>query len=199
MPLQLQKIEGEWPRQKEKSFTQLGKGLQEVVSCMSLSCHTTQSIGTFKATNEIGNLFVEMSAKVRNQEFKGNAEQVFVERITVVQTLPTFYEQARNFFEKNIQLAREQGYYNKDVINAEDGYIEMFFRDAANYDEVADAFRNAPRPDFSDIEDNDEREYAMEEYDAALQEKATIAEEGGIPRWEACIKASAHSESTISG
>lgn len=188
----VKKIEGANAKAKEKVFTALGKELQEVVSLYVRSAAYNSEQWTFKATNEIGNLFVEMSAKVRNQEFKGKAEQVFVDRITVVQTLPTFYEQARNFFEKNIQLAREQGYYNKDVINAEDGYIEMFFRDAANYDEVADAFRNAPRPDFSDIEDNDEREYAMEEYDAALQEKATIAEEGGIPRWEACIKASAH-------
>lgn len=179
-------------KQKEKAFKDLGNELQTVVSAYVRSAAYNSEKWTFRATNEIGYLFVEMSAKVRNQSFEGNAEKVFVERIGVVQTLPTFYEQARSFFEKNIQLAREQGYYNEDVIAAEEGFIEMFYRDAANFDEVADAFRNAPRPDFSDIEDPDEAAAAEEEYEAALMEKATTAEEGGIPRWESCIKASAH-------
>ena len=179
-------------KQKEKAFKDLGNELQTVVSAYVRSAAYNSEKWTFRATHEIGYVFVDMAAKVRNQEFSGNAEKVFVERIGVVQTLPTFYEQARSFFEKNIQLAREQGYYNEDVIAAEDGYIEMFYRDAANYDEVADAFRNAPRPDFSDIEDPDEAAAAAEEYEAALMEKAATAEEGGIPRWESCIKASAH-------
>ncbi|GBU25453.1 hypothetical protein R83H12_02096 [Fibrobacteria bacterium R8-3-H12] len=167
---------------------------------------------TFRAKNRIAELFVLVAAKVREQELdvrdkkgKVDKERLFVERIQVVQQLPSYYEQARPLFQANIDLAREQGYYNPDVVAAQDGYIEMFYRDCQNFDEVGNAFAEAPLPDsvammkefiadqgmakedaiFAVHED-------LEAYREELQNKSQTAKQGALPRCASGIKASAH-------
>jgi hypothetical protein len=68
-------------------------------------------------------------------------------RIINVQQLPTYYDNAKTMYQGNIDLAREQGFYNSEVVAAEDGYIEMFYRNCATFLEVANAFASAPVPD----------------------------------------------------
>jgi len=167
---------------------------------------------TFRAKNRIAELFVTVSAKVREQEIdarnkKGQVdkEKLFVERILVVQQLPSYYEQARPLFQANIDLARDQGYYNPDVVAAEAGYIEMFYRDCENFYEVGKAFAEAPLPDSVSIV----REYIefegmtkedavfataedLEAYREELQNKSQTAKQGALPRCASGIKASAH-------
>jgi tetratricopeptide (TPR) repeat protein len=167
---------------------------------------------TFRAKNRIAELFVVVSAKVREQELdvknkKGQVdkEKLFVERIQVVQQLPSYYEQARPLFQTNIDLAREQGYYNPDVVAAQDGYIEMFFRDCQNFDEVGNAFAEAPLPDsvammkeFMEYEGmaKEDAIFAVHEdldaYREELQNKSQAAKQGALPRCASGIKASAH-------
>ncbi len=152
---------------------------------------------TFKATNEMGNLFVKLSGKIREQEVKSKKrgmkkqEEEFIMKLEVVQSLPSFYEEARKLFEKNIQIAREQGFYNREVIEAEEGYMQMWYQTGSNFDIVADAFRKAPVPDFRDLPKEDAK-FAKEDYMAALEEKAQTAEDGGIPHYANGLKASAH-------
>jgi len=166
-----------------------------------------------------------VSAKVREQEIdatrrdrKGNPildpktkkptedkEKLFVERIQVVQQLPTYYEMARPLFAANIDLAREQGYYNPDVVAAQDGYIEMFFRDCQTFYDVGNAFAEAPLPDSAAMV----REYIeyeemakedavfavhedLEAYREELQNKSQTAKQGALPRCASGIKAAAH-------
>ncbi|MDR2580106.1 MAG: tetratricopeptide repeat protein [Fibromonadaceae bacterium] len=167
---------------------------------------------TFRAKNRIAELFVAVSAKVREQEIdvrdrRGNVdkEKLFVERILVVQQLPSYYEQARPLFQANIDLAREQGYWNPDVVAAEEGFIEMFYRDCANFYEVGNAFAEAPLPDSAAIV----REYIefegmvredavlaahedLEAYREELQNKSQTAKQGALPRCSNGIRASAH-------
>ncbi|MDR1831092.1 MAG: tetratricopeptide repeat protein [Candidatus Fibromonas sp.] len=167
---------------------------------------------TFRAKNRIAELFVTVAAKVREQELdvrdkkgKVDKERLFVERIQVVQQLPSYYEQARPLFQANIDLAREQGYYNPDVVAAQDGYIEMFYRDCQNFDEVGNAFAEAPLPDSAAMV----REYISDEgmakedaifavhedleaYREELQNKSQAAKQGALPRCASGIKASAH-------
>jgi TolA-binding protein len=167
---------------------------------------------TFRAKNRIAELFVSVAAKVREQELdvrdkkgKVDKERLFVERIQVVQQLPSYYEQARPLFQANIDLAREQGYYNPDVVAAQDGYIEMFYRDCQNFDEVGNAFAEAPLPDSAAMV----REYIQDEgmakedaifavhedleaYREELQNKSQTAKQGALPRCASGIKASAH-------
>jgi tetratricopeptide (TPR) repeat protein len=167
---------------------------------------------TFRAKNRIAELFVNVSAKVREQEIdardkKGNVdkEKLFVERIMVVQQLPSYYEQARPLFQANIDLAREQGYYNPDVVAAQDGYIEMFYRDCENFYEVGKAFAEAPLPDSAAMvkeyiqEEGMAKEDAvfavaedLEAYREELQSKSQTAKQGALPRCSQGIKASAH-------
>jgi len=166
---------------------------------------------TFRAKNRIAELFVTVAAKVREQELdvrdkKGNVdkERLFVERIQVVQQLPSYYEQARPLFQANIDLAREQGYYNPDVVAAQDGYIEMFYRDCQNFDEVGNAFAEAPLPDSvaivkENIADGMVKEDAvfaahedLEAYREDLQNRSQTAKQGALPRCASGIKASAH-------
>ena len=167
---------------------------------------------TFRAKNRIAELFVVVAAKVREQELdvrdkKGNVnkEKLFVERIQVVQQLPSYYEQARPLFQANIDLAREQGYYNPDVVAAQDGYIEMFYRDCQNFDEVGNAFAEAPLPDsvamvkeFMEYEGmaKEDAVFAvtedLEAYREELQNKSLAAKQGALPRCASGIKASAH-------
>jgi len=167
---------------------------------------------TFRAKNRIAELFVVVAAKVREQELdvrdkkgKVDKERLFVERIQVVQQLPSYYEQARPLFQANIDLAREQGYYNPDVVAAQDGYIEMYYRDCQNFDEVGNAFAEAPLPDsvammkeFIEYEGmaKEDAIFAVHEdleaYREELQNKSQTAKQGALPRCASGIKASAH-------
>ena len=194
-----------------KTLKALTANLQVAVQHFAKSATYNSEKWTFKATNEMGKLFVLVAKKIREQEIGGSIEEVFVKRISIVQQLPTWYEQAIPLLEKNIQIAREQGYYNQDVIQAEEAYVEMFYQSAAVFDEVADAFRNAPVPDISSedpeairFELMDNFGYSEEEigddplgawtakYKADLDAKADNAGEAGIPKHAVCIEASVH-------
>jgi len=186
--------------------------LQSATKHYAKSAEYASEKWTFRAKNRIAELFVTVSAKVREQEIdvrdkKGNVdkERLFVERIQVVQQLPSYYEQARPLFQANIDLAREQGYYNPDVVAAQDGYIEMFYRDCQNFDEVGNAFAEAPLPDsvamvkeFMEYEGyaREDAEYAVHEdleaYREELMDKSQAAKQGALPRCSGGIKAAAH-------
>ena len=193
---------------KAKDIAGLTKILQKSMELFGNSATYNSEKWTFKATNEMGNLFVTLAQKVRDQEIKGSEEEVFAERIGVVQTLPSFYEQSQPLFKKNIDVAREQGYYNKDVITAEDGYIEMFYRNGHTFEELALAFEEAPVPDISGLSDDiiieelynmgfedsvidngDPKELWTEHYRNTLFEKAEAARQGATPKYETCIQA----------
>jgi len=166
---------------------------------------------TFRAKNRIAELFVTVATKVREQDIdardkKGNVdkERLFVERIQVVQQLPSYYEQARPLFGVNIDLAREQGYYNPDVVAAQDGFLEMFFRDCQNFYDVGNAFAEAPLPDsaamfkefraegYAKEDAADAVHEDLEAYREELMNKSQTAKQGALPRCAAGIKAAAH-------
>ena len=154
----------------------------------------------------MGMLFVTMAAKIREQELNGKKEEEkFAERIGIVQQLPSYYEQARPIFQKNIDLARDQGFYNQDVIEAEEGYIEMYYQGCAVFVEVADAFANSPLPDSASIvkeyveyegmakEDAIEAVHEdLEAYREELTNRSNGAKELAVPQCATGIKAAAH-------
>ena len=199
--------------------------LQEATKHYTKSAEYTSEKWTFRAKNSIAELFRTVSAKVREQELdairrdkKGNPimdkktkkpiedkEKLFVERIQVVQQLPTYYEMARPLFAANIDLAREQGYYNPDVVAAQDGYIEMFFRDCQTFYDVGNAFADAPLPDsaamvreYIEYEGMVKEDAAMvvgeelELYREELQTKSQTAKQGALPRCKQGLQAAAH-------
>lgn len=154
-------------KDKAKVIKTLVDILQKAMGHYSKSATYASEKWTFRATNRMGMLFVTMAAKIREQELNGKKEdERFAERIGIVQQLPSYYEQARPIFQKNIDLARDQGFYNKDVVEAEEGYIEMYYQGCAVFVEVADAFANSPLPDSAAIV----REYV--EYEGAVKEDA---------------------------
>ncbi|MCQ2054351.1 MAG: tetratricopeptide repeat protein [Fibrobacter sp.] len=193
-------------KEKAKVIKQLVDILQKAMSQYSKSATYASEKWTFRATNKMGMLFVTMAAKIREQELNGKKEEEkFAERITVVQQLPNYYEQARPIFQKNIDLARDQGFYNQDVIEAEEGYIEMYYQGCAVFVEVADAFAAAPLPDSAAIvkeyveyegavkEDAIEMAHEdLEAYRAELASKSDGAKQLAIPQCATGIKASAH-------
>ncbi|MGL1900498.1 MAG: hypothetical protein OCC49_00080 [Fibrobacterales bacterium] len=184
-------------KQKGKQIKKLTNILGTAMSHFANSASFSSEKWTFKATNEMGNLFVKLSQKIREQEIKSKKrgtsklEDEFIMRLEVVQSLPSFYEEARKLFEKNIQIAREQGFYNREVIQAEEGYMQMWYQTGSNFDLVASAFRKAPVPGFKDLP-REEAKFAREDYIAALEEKAQTAEDGGVPHYANGLKASAH-------
>jgi TolA-binding protein len=185
--------------------------LQNATKHYAKSAEYASEKWTFRAKNRIAELFVALSAKVREQEIdardkkgKVDKEKLFVERLQVVQQLPSYYEQARPLFQVNIDLAREQGYYNSDVVIAQDGYIEMFYRDCQNFDEVGNAFAEAPLPDsvtmvkeleydgyYIDDAVDEVRDF-LETYREELMGKSQTAKQGALPRCANGIKAAAH-------
>ena len=186
--------------------------LQSATAHYSKSATYASERWTFRSRNRIAELFVIVAAKVREQEIdvrdrRGNVdkERLFVARLQVVQQLPSYYEQARPLFQSNIDLAREQGYYNPDVVAAQDGYIEMFYRDCENFYQVGRAFAEAPLPDSAAMV----REYIefegmaredavfavhedLEAYREELENKSQTAKQGALPRCASGIRASAH-------
>jgi tetratricopeptide (TPR) repeat protein len=196
-------------RAKQKTIQDLTGLLGKATQYFVKSATYNHEQWTFKATNEMGYLFVMMAEKVRNQEVAGSLDEQFAERIGIVQGLPSFYEKGREFFQKNIDVAREQGYYNADVVTAENGYIEMFYRDGRTFAELGEAFRKAPVPDISRVPEDDiiyelydlgfedeeisesgnPRKLWSDHYRNTLNEKAEMAEQGGTPRYENCIRA----------
>src|SRR5574344_196796 len=193
-------------KDKAASIKQLVAILQKAMAQYSKSATYASEKWTFRATNKMGMLFVTMAAKIREQELTGKkVEEQFAERIGIVQQLPSYYEQARPIFQKNIDLARDQGFYNADVISAEEGYIEMYYQECAVFVEVADAFANSPLPDSAAIV----KEYVeyegmvkddaiaaahedLEAYREELAGRSSAAKEAGAPRCATGIKASAH-------
>ncbi|NLB62971.1 MAG: hypothetical protein GX801_02540, partial [Fibrobacter sp.] len=100
--------------------------------------------------------------------------------------------------------AREQGFYNADVIAAEEGYIEMAYQNCAAFFEVADAFANSPRLDKKDLIEEflydglakEDAEMLAEDevaaYDEEIELKVNTAREAGVPKCATGIKASQH-------
>jgi len=166
---------------------------------------------TFRAKNRMAELFLIVAAKVGKQEIDVrdkngniNKERLFVERIQVAQQLPSYYEQARTLFQASIDLARKQGSYNSDVVAAQDGYIEMFYRDCQNFYDVGDDFAKAPMPD-SVAMMNEFIDEGMSKGDAILavredlgayreeiMKRSAAAKQGALPRCASGIKAAAH-------
>ncbi len=193
-------------KDKAKTIKTLVDVLQKAMGQYSKSATYASEKWTFRATNRMGMLFVTMAAKIREQELTGKKEEErFAERIGIVQQLPSYYEQARPIFQKNIDLARDQGFYNKDVIEAEEGYIEMYYQGCAVFVEVADAFANSPLPDSASIVKEYVEYEGMAKEDAmeavhedleAYREELTNRSEGAkqlaIPQCATGIKASAH-------
>lgn len=193
-------------KEKAKTIKQLVDILQKAMSQYSKSATYASERWTFKATNKMGMLFVTMAAKIREQELNGKKEEeIFAERIGIVQQLPSYYEQARPIFQKNIDLARDQGFYNQDVIEAEEGYIEMYYQGCAVFVEVADAFANSPLPDSASIvkeyveyegmvkEDAMEAVHEdLEAYREELANRSEGAKQLAIPQCATGIKAAAH-------
>ena len=203
-------------KQKKKIIDQLTKDLQEAVKHYSKSVSYNSEKWTFKATNEMGNLFVILSDKIKNQDLTGlNKEEKFGKKIEIVQSLPSFYESARSLFEKNIQIAREQGFYNKEVINAEEGYIEMWYKDAGTYLFVAEALRASEVPNIRSGANQIPKDALIDElvnnmgytkkevskdpykvwedqYRAQVEEKAQGFEDLALPVFASGIEASAH-------
>lgn len=193
-------------KDKAASVKQLVAILQKAMAQYSKSATYASEKWTFRATNKMGMLFVTMAAKIREQELTGKkVEEQFAERIGIVQQLPSYYEQARPIFQKNIDLARDQGFYNADVISAEEGYIEMYYQECAVFVEVADAFANSPLPDsaaivkeyieYEGMVKDDAIAAAHEDLEAYREElagRSSAAKEAGAPRCATGIKASAH-------
>ena len=195
-------------KEKEKAATikKLVEILQAAMGHYSKSASYASEKWTFRATNKMGMLFVVMATKVREQEKSAKGEEeMFAERITIVQQLPPYYDQARPIFQKNIDLARDQGFYNQDVVQAEEGYIEMYYQQCAVFAEVADAFANAPLPDSAAIvreyveyegavkEDAIEMAHEdLEAYREELNNKSDAAKQAAVPVCATGIKASAH-------
>lgn len=195
-------------KEKNKRLKEMMTVLGTTMSSYAKSAEYASEKWTFKATNKMGMLFVTIAAKIRDQEMTAkNEEGKFAERIGIVQQLPSYYEQARPIFEKNLILAREQGFYNEDVVAAEEGYVEMFYQDCAVFFEVADAFKTAPVPDRKEIikeymdPDGDamvkaDAEAAADEdlvaYKEELNAKGQAAAAGGVPKCATGIKASSH-------
>ena len=192
-------------KEKAKIVKNLVEILQKAMGHYSKSAAYASEKWTFRATNKMGMLFVTMAAKIREQQLNGKKEEEkFAERIGIVQQLPAYYEQARPIFQKNIDLARDQGFYNKDVIAAEMGYIEMYYQGCAVFVEVADAFASSPIPDSALIV----REYIgqgmvkddaitaahedLEAYREELNNRSDAAKQLAIPQCATGIKASAH-------
>jgi hypothetical protein len=192
-------------KEKAKIVKSLVEILQKAMGHYSKSAAYASEKWTFRATNKMGMLFVTMAAKIREQQLNGKKEEEkFAERIGIVQQLPAYYEQARPIFQKNIDLARDQGFYNKDVIAAEMGYIEMYYQGCAVFVEVADAFASSPIPDSALIV----REYIgqgmvkddaitaahedLEAYREELNNRSDAAKQLAIPQCATGIKASAH-------
>jgi len=193
-------------KEKNKVLKEMMNYLRSAMSLYAKSAEYASEKWTFKATNKMGLLFTKVAQKIREQDINSKSEEEkFAERITIVQQLPSYYEQARPIFEKNLILARDQGFYNDDVVAAEEGYIEMFYQDCAVFYEVAEAFRAAPLPDRKAIvqehmqNDKMSRKDAegatdddLKAYKEELQNKAKTAEKGGLPKCATGIKASAH-------
>ncbi len=200
-PLTLQGSE----KEKAKTIKSLVDILQKAMSSYAKSAAYASEKWTFRATNKMGMLFVMMAAKIREQELSSKTdEEKFAERIGIVQQLPTYYEQARPIFQKNIDLARDQGFYNQDVIEAEGGYIEMYYQGCAVFVEVADAFANSPLPDsaliveeyiYQEMVPEDAIMAAHEDLEAyreELQNRSNAAKEMAAPQCATGIKAAAH-------
>jgi hypothetical protein len=194
---------------KEKQMKTLVDHLSKATEHFSTSAGYASEKWTFKATNEIGALFVTAAKIIREQDIESkDAATKFAGMIGIVQQLPSWYEKATPLFEKNIQIAREQGYYNDEVVKSENGYVEMFYQNGAVFEELGKAFSEAPTPDLSsypaadleyELQDmgytaedygTDPKAFLDDIYKGELLEKGDQATAGATPKYAKCLEAS---------
>lgn len=159
------------------------------------------------ASIQIGNLYLIMAEKIKNQERNAkNEEEQFAENLAILQQLPFYYDQVRPIFQKALDQAREQGLRNEYTQALEAYYIQVYYNECDLFRNVADAFNNAPLPDSTEIVAQyiaegkakpDAIKATREEFKAyreELNEKNKQAKEIAIPYCTTGIKAAKHYE-----
>ena len=154
---------------------------------------------------QMGNLYLVMAEKVKNQERRAKTEdEQFAEEIAILQQLPGYYNLVRPIFQKALDQAREQGLRNEYTQALEAYYIQTYYNNCDLFRSVADTFKNAPLPDSTEIvaqyiaegkAKSDAIEATREEFKAyreELNEKTKQAKEMAKPYCTTGIKAAKH-------
>lgn len=137
---------------------------------------------TLRATYRIAECFVELANTIKDQTVSGSSAQKIAARIQILQTMPTFYEQAENYFLKNIEFGIEQNLKSKWVKESQNRFLEMQFRKGWIFEDAAQLLLNAPVPGGLSAEEK-------EMYKEELEERAYMSREQSLPFYENGIKA----------
>lgn len=191
-------------KQKAEQINNMASLMEKAMSYYSAAASKSKK-WELSALIQIGNLYVIMAEKVKNQERRAKgADEKFAEEIAILQQLPFYYDQARPIFQKALDEAREQGVQNEYTQALEAYYIQTYYNECDLFRNVAEAFNNAPLPDSTEIvaeyiAEGKAKPVAikaahedLEGYREELKKKNKDAKELAIPYCTTGIKAAKH-------
>ncbi len=140
---------------------------------------------TLRSTLRMGDMFRTVASIQKDEKLQSkSAEERIAERVQITISLPNYYDKARELYQKNLDLAREQGVQSAWVDSAGMWYLDMYWEKGQAFEEVGKILASAPLPKGLSPEER-------EEYQAALNDKAFQASQKALPIYKDALRAAA--------
>ncbi len=141
---------------------------------------------TLRSTMRMGDVFAKIGEISRDERIqaKGKEERI-AEEIQIKMALPGYYDKAREIYEKNLELARNQGIRSPWVDSTGVKFLSMYWHKAQTFEDLGKILASAPLPSGLEKEER-------EAYQAALQDKAYEAEQQAKPIYKEGLRAASY-------
>ncbi|MCL2183011.1 MAG: tetratricopeptide repeat protein [Chitinispirillia bacterium] len=166
-------------RMKEKT-----EAMKEPIRLFGAAVELGVEEWTMRSMYMIARAFYDMADAVANQKLFGNQVEQMGGKIRVLSSLEKFYDQAMEYFGKNIMWAKEQNLTGEYIDMSMQAILEMAYKKGYILEEVGLLFKNSPVPPISRDFDEEMRElYVME-----LEERYLKALDAAMPKYEDGIR-----------
>ncbi|MCL2218583.1 MAG: tetratricopeptide repeat protein [Chitinispirillia bacterium] len=136
---------------------------------------------TMRSMYMIARAFYDMADAVANQKLFGNQIEQMGGKIRVLSSLDKFYDQAMEYFGRNITWAKEQNLTGEYIDMSMQAIMEMAYKKGSILEEVGLLFKNSPVP--KGLSEDEHEFYVME-----LEERYLKALDAAMPVYENGMK-----------
>ncbi len=145
---------------------ELTKDLQESVEHFTFSLEQSEQEWTLRSTLKMGDLFMSMARITSEEKIQARSQEAILgEKIQILRGLPGLYDKARSIYQKNLDLAREQGLSGNEWIKlSEEQYMTTYLLKGQVFLDLGNILANSPIPQGLSPEEE-------AEYKAILEDK----------------------------
>ncbi len=173
-------------KENQKKVKDMQAQLAPAIKNLAKSAEMAEEEWTLRSTMRMGDLFAKIGEISRDERIqaKGKEERI-AEEVQIKMGLPGYYDKAREIYEKNLELARNQGIRSPWVDSTGTKFLSMYWNKAQTFEDLGRILASAPIPKGLS---QDEREA----YQAALQDKAYEAEQQAKPIYKEALRAASY-------